>query len=281
MWCIALCKGCCVWLDTHIHLDAAEYGTQQAALIAAARHAGVQGWVIPAVTPNNFEAVRRLAHQTQGAAYALGIHPMYVDSCADAALEQLQAALQANQDDPKLVAVGEIGLDYFVPNLTPAQRDRQLCFFKAQLKLAQQYDLPVLLHVRKAQDMIAKTLRQHPVCGGIAHAFNGSAQQATAFLDLGLCLGFGGAATYSRALQIRQHLKTLPAHAIVLETDGPDIAPEWLARQINPPQALAKIGETLALVRGVSTYDFARLCRENSLLALPKLREIGWYTQGN
>jgi TatD DNase family protein len=260
-----------VWIDTHIHLDANEYQGQQAELIAQARAVGVNHWVIPAVEPNNFDAVRGIAHATQGAVYALGIHPMYVAHAPDHALERLQDALETHKHDPKLVAVGEIGLDYFVPNQTAEQLQKQQRFFTAQLKLAVRYELPVLLHVRRSVDHIAKYLRVHPVCGGIAHAFNGSAQQAQSLIDLNLCLGFGGAATYSRALQIRERLATVPASAIVLETDGPDISPEWIAKQINPPEALARIGQTLAAIRGMPTAEFAVLCRDNSLRTLPRL----------
>ncbi len=256
------------WIDTHIHLDAAEYGGNHAALIAQARTAGVGGWVIPAVMPRNFATVRELAHSVPGATYALGIHPMYVDNTPESALELLQAELETHHKDPKLVAVGEIGLDYFVPNQDIAKQQR---FFTFQLKLAARYDLPVIMHVRRSVDHIAKYLRLHPVRGGIAHAFNGSAQQAQSLIDLNLCLGFGGAATYSRALQIRERLATVPAHAIVLETDGPDIAPEWLAKQVNPPEALAPIGQVLAGVRGMEVGEFAALCGENSERVLPRL----------
>ncbi len=260
-----------MWIDTHIHLDAAEYAGQQSQLISDARRVKVNGWVIPAVLPSNFETVRALAHATPGAGYALGIHPMYVTQCPDNALEQLQAALEAHRNDPKLVAVGEIGLDYFVPGLDPQLQQH---YFKAQLKLAQRYDLPVIMHVRRSADHIAKYLRQTPAPSGIAHAFNGSAQQAQALVNLGLCLGFGGAATYGRALQIRERLKTLPASSVVLETDGPDIAPEWLARQVNPPAALADIGTVLAGIRGIEVGEFAVLCASNSFNALPRLKTL-------
>lgn len=258
-----------MWIDTHIHLDAAEYAGQQTQLLAAARREGVSAWVIPAVWPSNFDAVRMLAHATPGGAYALGIHPMFAQQCAPDALDTLQAALEAHKNDPKLVAVGEIGLDYFVPDLNPAL---QAHYFKAQLKLAQRYGLPVIMHVRRSADHIAKYLRQTPVPSGIAHAFNGSLQQAQALVDLGLCLGFGGAATYGRALQIRERLKTLPMSSLVLETDGPDIAPEWLARQVNPPAALARIGAVLAGIRCMDAPEFATHCAANSLRVLPRLR---------
>jgi TatD DNase family protein len=257
------------WIDTHLHLDAPEYQGDQTALIAQAQAVGVGGWVIPAVAPSNFKAVRALAHATPGASYALGIHPLSLDHLPDSALEQLQAELDAHHKDPKLVAVGEIGLDYFMPHQDIAKQQR---FFTAQLKLAARYGLPVLLHVRRSVDHIAKYLRLHPVGGGIAHAFNGSAQQAQSLIDLNLCLGFGGAATYTRALQIRARLASVPDHTIVLETDGPDIAPEWLAKQLNPPAALAQIGQVLAGIKGVPVAHFAQLCSDNSLRVLPKLR---------
>jgi TatD DNase family protein len=256
------------WIDTHIHLDAPEYQGNHVALIAQARTAGVSRWVIPGVEPSNFATVRELAHATDGASYALGIHPMVVNHTPESALEQLQAELEAHKSDPKLVAVGEIGLDYFMPKQDIAKQQR---FFTAQLKLAARYDLPVLMHVRRSVDHIAKFLRLHPVRGGIAHAFNGSAQQAQSLIELNLCLGFGGAATYSRAQQIRERLASVPADAIVLETDGPHIAPEWLAKQVNPPQALARIGQVLANIRGLEAATFAQLCCGNSVRALPKL----------
>jgi TatD DNase family protein len=254
-----------MWFDTHIHLDCVQYAGQQADLITQARQAGVNQWVIPTTSPQNFTDVRQLAHQTAGAYYALGIHPLLMTDWTQArethALETLAVALNTHQHDPKLVAVGEIGLDYFVPHL---DYDQQLRVLKAQLTLAKQYNLPVLLHVRKAHDVVTQSLRKISVRGGIAHAFNGSAVQAQAFIQLGFCLGFGGAATYPRALRIRELLATVPAHHLVLETDGPDMAPIDFAKQINPPKALATIGMTLAQVRGLPVDDFARLCTTNS-----------------
>lgn len=264
-------QGLAVWVDTHIHLDAPEYGANPTALLTAARAVKVGAWVIPAVVPSQFEAVRQLAHATPGAAFALGIHPLYVHQCGPDALDQLQGALDTYKNDPKLVAVGEIGLDGFVPGL---DLQLQQHYFKMQLKLAQRYGLPVIMHVRRAVDLIAKHLRQLPVSGGIAHAFNGSAQQAQSLIESGLCLGFGGAATYTRALQIRERLRTVAASAIVLETDGPDMAPEWLARQVNPPEALAGIGRVLAQVRGVGADVFAAMSAENSGRVLPRFQAV-------
>lgn len=256
-------------LDTHIHLDAAEYGGQAPSLAAQARSEGVTGWVIPAVAPFNFATVKNTAYAIEGAYYALGIHPMYVDPLGDEALAQLEAALEVAASDKKCVAVGEIGLDYFLPNL---DRDKQMRFYMAQLKLAKKFDLPVILHVRRSQDMILKGLRQIKPRGGIAHSFNGSAAQARVFYELGFKLGFGGAATFTRALQIRERLREVPDDGFVLETDGPDIAPTFLpSHSINPPASLAGIAANLALVRGEDLISFKAKAWQNSLNALPKI----------
>ena len=162
------------WIDTHCHLDAPEFAHDVAAVRARAAGAGVRMCVIPAVEVPNFTDASLLAHRT-GDAYALGIHPLYVARAQDDALAQLDAALTERADDPRLVAVGEIGLDYFVPELTQAPlRQRQEHFYRAQLRLARKHGLPVILHVRRSVDQILKGLREIEVPGGIAHAFNGS-----------------------------------------------------------------------------------------------------------
>ncbi|HET9976978.1 MAG TPA: TatD family hydrolase, partial [Burkholderiaceae bacterium] len=187
------------WIDTHCHLDAAEFDIDRAAVIGRAQAAGVTMMVLPAVGVSDFDAVADLA-RAHGQAYALGIHPLYVDRAGDADLDRLDAALVARRDDPRLVAVGEIGLDHFVPGL---DRERQARFYLAQLRLARAHGLPVILHVRRSADALLAGLRRIEVAGGIAHAFNGSAQQAEQFAARGFKLGFGGALTFERALQIR------------------------------------------------------------------------------
>lgn len=276
------------WIDTHCHLDASEFGdrTQALAVRARAAQVGVGLCVYPAVELANLAAVQSLAQQT-GDAYALGIHPLYVPQAQPADLAALQQALAAAAADARLVAVGEIGLDFFVPALsTPAMRERQEQFYRAQLLLAQEHGLPVILHVRRSADRLLKHLRalrfEH---GGIAHAFNGSAQQAQAFLDLGFKLGFGGAVTFERALQLRQLARSLPLAAMVLETDAPDIAPQWLYASAaqraqgvpqgrNEPAELPRIAAVLAQLRGVCDAEFAQATSANALTALPKLRAL-------
>jgi TatD DNase family protein len=265
-----------MWIDTHCHLDAAEFRADRDAVVARAVAAGVTQIVLPAVNPRNFRTVRGLAH-AHGLTYALGIHPMCVDGSPDADLDLLRAALEEHRDDPRLVAVGEIGLDHFVPGL---DRGRQEFFYVRQLALAREFGLPVLLHVRRSVDAVLKQLRRIPV-PGIAHAFNGSLQQARAFLDLGLKLGFGGNVTFERALQIRRLAQALPDDAIVLETDSPDIAPQWCYRTAeqraqghsmrNEPAELAGIAAVLAQLRGVDPAALAATTGANARAVLGKL----------
>ncbi len=273
------------WIDTHCHLDAPEFSADVAAVRARAATENVAICVIPAVEPAAFEAVRALAHRG-GDAYALGVHPMYVARAPEDALAQLAQALARHADDPRLVAVGEIGLDLFVPELGVAPlRARQQHFFIEQLRLARRHDLPVLLHLRRAVDAVLQVLREVGVAGGIAHAFSGSRQQADQLLALGFRLGFGGAVTYPRASRLRALAAELPASAIVMETDAPDIPPHWLYTTAearaqgqplgrNEPGELPRIGAELAALRGVSAADWADLSTANALAALPRLRRL-------
>jgi TatD DNase family protein len=269
-----------MWIDTHCHLDAPEFAADTPAVVARARAAGVRRLVLPAVEVANFEAVRALAH-SHDCAYALGIHPLYVGRAQPGDLERLQAALQQHRSDPRLVAVGEIGLDHFVPGLDRAQ---QAAFYIAQLKLARDAALPVILHVRRSADALMQGLRRVEVPGGIAHAFNGSAVQAQHFVERGFRLGFGGAMTFDRALQIRSLAASLPAEALVLETDAPDIPPHWLYRTAaeraaglhsrNEPAELPRMAAVLAELRGISLQQTAALTTANAHAALPRLAAI-------
>ena len=274
-----------LWIDTHCHLDASEFAGDVQVVRARAAAAGVAHCVLPAVCAANFSAVRRLAQESADS-YALGIHPMYVAQSQVADLALLDAALQQHRADPRLVAVGEIGLDYFVPELCESPlRERQEYFYTKQLKLARKHELPVLLHVRRSVDRVLKGLRTHAdgkVWCGIAHAFNGSEQQAQAFIALGLKLGFGGAVTFERALQLRRLAVSLPLESIVLETDAPDMPPRWLYRGAaqrangmaqgrNEPSELSRIGAELAQLRGIDVSELAHVTSRNALAALPGL----------
>jgi TatD DNase family protein len=268
------------WIDTHCHLDAAEFDADRDAVWQRARAAGVMLGVLPAVKASHFERVRELAH-AHGWAYALGIHPLCVDEASDDDLDVLRGALDRHAGDKRLVAVGEIGLDWFVAGLN---RDRQERFYIAQLKLARDAGLPAILHVRRSADGLLAGLRRVDVPGGIAHAFNGSAQQAQGFVERGWRLGFGGAMTFERALQIRQLATTLPESVPVLETDAPDIPPHWLYRRAeqrargefarNEPAQLPRIAQTLAQLRGWSLEQTAARTAANACAALPRLQAL-------
>jgi TatD DNase family protein len=272
------------WVDTHVHLDAAEFDGDRAAVVARAQAAGVAMMVLPAVAAHNFDTVRQLAH-THGLAYALGIHPMAVKQASDADLDALQTALQAHRHDPRLVAVGEIGLDGFVADDQNAEAQaKQQRFYSAQLKLARQHSLPVVLHVRQAVDAVLAGLRRVDVPGGIAHAYNGSMAQAAVFIGMGLRLGFGGVLTHERALHVRELARRLPAHAIVTETDAPDIPPQWLyqtkakrdagAVMRNEPGELPRIAAALAALRGTTPAELATQTTHNACAALPRLSAL-------
>ncbi|MFZ2301097.1 MAG: TatD family hydrolase [Gallionella sp.] len=300
-----------MFVDTHCHLDAAEFGDSQAALVQAAQSAGVGRIVVPSVERANFAAVHQLCERFTGCAPAYGIHPMYVDGAQPEDLDALRGYLA----QPATVAVGEIGLDFFIE---PHDRVRQEHFFTEQLKLAREFDLPVLLHIRRAQDAILKLLRRNKVRGGIAHAFSGSRQQAEEFIRLGFKLGFGGAMTHSRATRLRELAATLPLECIVLETDAPDIPPAFLRSPLlnplpqtpspqsspasgrgserekqllipageeanellrnamiiepNKPEYLPRIAQTLVELRGMPLEEIARITTENAMAVLPRLR---------
>lgn len=261
-----------MWIDTHCHLDAHEFGADALGVAQKAQGAGVSMIVIPAVERGNFEAVARLAAQAPNACYALGIHPICVPNASDGDLSALRAAVEAAMGDPRFVGIGEVGLDFFIPMLCTSQmRDKQERFLREQLRIARDFDLPVLAHVRRSQDQVLKHLRQIRPRGGIAHAFNGSFQQARNFIDLGLHLGFGGAMTFTRALQIRRLAAELPLEAIVLETDAPDIAPAWVHPARNSPEHLPAIGAALAQLRGVDEEQVIAATRAGAIDAIPRL----------
>ncbi|KWR90334.1 TatD family hydrolase [Cupriavidus sp. IDO] len=265
-----------MWIDTHCHLDATEFDHDRGQVADAATAAGVSGIVLPAVAVWNFEAVRALARQDERCVYALGIHPLCSPGAGQADLDALRREVAASVGDPRFVGVGEIGLDFFVAGL---DAEHQTWLYAEQLKIAREFDLPVLLHVRKSQDQVCAQLRKVGVKRGIAHAFNGSHEQARRFLEQGLKLGFGGNLTFSRARQIRRLATELPLDALVLETDAPDIAPAWLSddqfgeqhKARNTPAEVAGVARVLAELRGLEEAELATAMWRNSVAALPRL----------
>jgi len=263
-----------MWIDTHCHLDAPEFADSMDVVIQRAAEKNIKAILLPAVKVSDYAHVKELAHQYSqqipGLVYTLGIHPLHTNKAQESDIEVLEKHIIDSLADPRFVGVGEIGLDYFVEDLDPHQQE---FFFNAQLDLAQKYQLPVILHVRRSQDAILKALRRRNIPSGIAHAFNGSFQQAEQFIELGFKLGFGGAATYERALQIRRLLKELPIESIVTETDAPDIPPAWLKEEgiaFNEPAFVPRIAKELASIRGVSEAEFASVVWHNALHVLPR-----------
>ena len=262
------------WVDTHCHVDAPEFKDVLPRIISGAADKGVKAILLPTVQASDWDPAKTLANQygnqIPGLVYTLGIHPLYINRAQESDIGALKNQIEQSLDDPRFVGIGEIGLDYFVEGLDP---QRQEFFFHKQLDLAQQFQLPVILHVRRSQDAILKALRKRTVSSGIAHAFNGSHQQAEQFIALGFKLGFGGAATYDRALQIRRLLKELPLESIVTETDAPDIPPAWLKEEggrFNEPALLPRIAQQLAGIRGISEEVFSKVVWQNAMQALPR-----------
>ena len=278
-----------MWIDTHCHLDAPEFSGDYAQVRTQAAANYVAHCIIPAVHPNTFGITRKLAHELNDS-YALGIHPLYVKNTDERALQFLDDELTKHANDVRLVAVGEIDLDFFVPELCQQPlREKQIYFYREQLKLAKKHGLPVIVHVRHSADQLLKGLRD--IGGpefqwhGIIHAFNGSDQQATQFVKLGFKLGFGGAVTFERALQIRHLLQSLPLEAIVLETDAPDMPPQWLYKTMaerqagamqgrNTPSELARIANIIAELRGIEIETLSHACWLNACQALPKITTL-------
>ncbi|WP_018986358.1 TatD family hydrolase [Methylophilus methylotrophus] len=259
-------------IDTHCHLDASEFDADRDQVWREAQAQGVRALVIPAVMQSTFQPVMDWCAQHPHTGFALGWHPLFVDQAADDALQQMQdtvAAVLAGPQAGQLLAIGEIGLDFYV---TRDNEVKQVALFEGQLQIAKQFGLPVILHVRAAVDSVLKYLRKHRLDSGIAHAFNGSLQQATIFTELGFKLGFGGAMTWPRALKIRKLAAELPVEALVLETDAPDIPPVWVGHHgRNTPGQLKRIAEEMALIRGLEISQLIEITGKNSMQVLPKL----------
>ena len=253
-------------IDTHSHLDATEFAADRDSIFDYSCKAGITHIVVPAVEPMNFEAVLACCTRYPGCFPAYGIHPLFIGKLARNELNDVRTWLeQQSSGDFPPVAVGEIGLDFYQPGVDAAQQEFYLA---EQLNIAHDLDLPVLLHVRRSVDQVLKYVRHSGVRGGIAHAFNGSRQQADAFLGLGFKLGFGGAMTYPGSKRIRQLAATLPIEAIVLETDAPDIPPCWLSGDRNSPAELFRIAQTFAELRGIDLAQAVAATSDNALSVL-------------
>ncbi len=229
--------------DTHCHLDVTEFEVDRDLVLEHSRAQGINEILVPAIDAAGWNKLLTLCQTNAGLYPALGLHPVFIDAHRDEHLTELKTRLALTRP----IAVGEIGLDYYLPDL---DKSRQLKIFEAQLKLARDADLPVVLHVRKAHDQVISSLRRIQVKGGIVHAFNGSAQQADHYIEMGFKLGFGGTMTYERSNKIRKLAKQLPLEVIVLETDAPDMVVAQHRGERNSPEYLIHCLAALSELRG-------------------------------
>lgn len=247
--------------DTHCHLDVAEFAVDRTAVLTRARAQGVTRILVPGILAQTWPELLSLCQSEAGLYPALGLHPVYLDQHRDNDLIALSQYLERERP----IAVGEIGLDYFISSLDRARQQR---LFEAQLQIAQAQHLPVILHVRKAHDQVLSTLKRLPVPGGIVHAYNGSLQQAEHYINLGFKLGFGGMLTYTRSNKLRRLAAALPLEAMVLETDAPDLTVAAHHGERNSPEYLPYCLEAVAEVKGLDLQQVALETTRNALQVL-------------
>ncbi len=249
-------------IDTHTHLDFEMFDDDRAQVIARARNAGVEHIVVLGVHAANWQRVWQLACDEPSVHAALGLHPVFLEEHQDAHVQQLRDWLERLRGEPKLCAVGEIGLDYYIDN---PDIERQQRLLEAQLALAADFSLPVLLHVRRAHAPMIATLKRYKLeRSGVIHAFSGSWEEAREYLRLGFRLGLGGAGTWPQAQRMHRVLRQLPLEAIVLETDAPDIPPAGHAGERNSPELLPEICRRLADLKGIDAHALAAASYRNS-----------------
>lgn len=248
------------FIDTHCHFDFPPFTGDEAQSVSRAAQAGVEKIIVPTVDATRFAAVLQLAQQHTPLYAALGLHPIVIDQHSDTALEQLEQRLR--QRPAKLVAIGEIGLDLYMAD---PQFDRQQYFLDAQLRLAREYDLPVILHSRRTHDKLAMHLRRIEVPRlGVVHGFAGSLQQAQAFIAAGYAIGVGGTITYPRASKTRNTIAQLPLEALLLETDAPDMPLNGFQGQPNRPEQVVKVWQALCELRAEAPEEIAATLAANS-----------------
>lgn len=248
--------------DTHTHLDFPDFDADRTEVLARSSTLGVQRMVVLGVYQANWQRLWQLVEAHDGLHAAFGLHPVYLDEHQPQHLAELRDWLGRLAGHRKLCAVGEFGLDYYLEAL---DRQRQQALFEAQLGLAVDFQLPALLHVRRAHAATIATLKRfRPPRAGIVHAFAGSYEEAREYIKLGFRLGLGGAATWPQANRLRKVVARLPLESIVLETDAPDMAPAMHPNQRNSPEYLADICAELAALRGVTAEELAAASSRNA-----------------
>ena len=244
-------------IDTHCHLDLELFDTDRKKILSHCHTLGIYKIFIPAIRSATWDKLLQLCDEHRNLYPMLGLHPMFIVQHNEQDLQKLRTYVA--QHSP--CAIGEIGLDFFIKNNYP---EKQMDFFSEQLNIAQQHNLPIVLHVRKAHQQVLKILEQRNVMGGIVHAFSGSIQEAERYIKLGFKLGFGGMLSYSHSRKLRQLAIQLPLTAIVLETDAPDMSGQKHHGQRNRPEYLLECLETLSSLREESIEAIARQTTENA-----------------
>ena len=251
-------------IDSHSHLDVAEFDHDRAEVIARAEAAGVTRQIVPAVKAAGWPGLREVCAGHDGLFAAYGLHPTFLGAHRDDHLGELRGWLERERP----VAVGECGLDFFVDGL---DRERQAFLFDAQLRLAREYDLPVIVHARRAVDAVIAAIRRVGGLRGVVHSFPGSAQQARQLWEQGFLVGLGGPVTYERANRLRRLAAEMPLEWLLLETDAPDQPDAGHRGQRNEPARILAVLETIARLRDMAPTDLARATTDNAerLFGLP------------
>ncbi len=249
-------------IDSHCHIDVTDFDADRDVVLAECRAQGVSRIVVPGIVAAGWDKLLQVCRQYTGLYPALGLHPVLLVGHGANDLTRLEQRLASESD---VIAVGEIGLDFYLAEL---DRQRQIALFEAQLAIANTANLPVILHVRKAHEQVIAILKQLRPTGGIVHAFNGSLEQAQQYIDLGFKLGFGGMMTYAHAIKLRKLAKQLPLAAIVLETDAPDMSGQPCRGQRNSPQYLPQYLTALAEIRAESAEHIAAVTTQNAMAVL-------------
>ncbi|HDS0950656.1 TPA: TatD family hydrolase [Stenotrophomonas maltophilia] len=255
-----------VLVDSHCHLDASEFDADRDAVIARARAAGVQAQVVPAVTAASWPKLRQVCQQAPGLYPAYGLHPMFLAEHQPGHLADLRGWIERERP----CAIGECGLDFFVEGL---DADAQQRYFIGQLELAREFDLPVIVHARRAVDAVIAAIKRVGGLRGVVHSFSGSPEQAAQLHKLGFLLGLGGPLTYERAQRLQRLVREMPLEQLLLETDAPDQPDAGIRGQRNEPARLAVIARHVAALRGSDVETVARVTSGNArrLFALPAI----------
>lgn len=244
-------------VDSHSHFDAAEFDEDRPAALQRARHAGVTTQVLPAVTAAGWPKLKALCARNEGLFPAYGLHPMYLADHLPQHLDDLRGWIQRERP----VAIGECGLDFYVDGL---DADQQQSYFDAQLELARDFDLPVIVHARRAVEAVIVAIKRVGGLRGVIHSFPGSEEQARQLWKLGFMLGLGGPVTYERANRLRSLAATMPIEHLLLETDSPDQPDAWNRGQRNEPSRLPVVLQTIAVLRGEDEADVAAATTANA-----------------